>query len=340
MRKLIKNLRLCLDLLTVSYGVVLCFFGKVPTSRIRISLLELHCATNGKSSDALARLLKLFESIRKPKEVSGMLGYFSVAEQARVVEEISKNGFYIFEKPLPNHLCDQIGEFALKTPASLENTDKLELFDPQNPKSKTYRLAEYTIAQNPAMQELMADPSILAIAEQYIGITPMLSMLNLWWSANFGNEPGGDAAQNFHFDYDPPPKWLLFFVYLTDVDADNGPHVYVRGSHKAGHQDAAELLKRGYVRISDNDIAKAFGPDNIIEIHGKRGTVLAVDTRGFHKGKMPTKGHRLMAQLTFSYPAFSGAHGTVEQLDHDVLPDLLSAARSVPKVFSRYLDVK
>jgi hypothetical protein len=338
-----SNLRTCLDLGVVSWGVLFCLLGKPTTAKVRLSLMRLHCATNGKTSDVLARFLKMFEGMRKPQAVSGVLGSLSVAEQARIVESISTNGFYVFEDKLPAELCDRIAEFARITPAALDgkSPDQPEVFDPANPKSKAYRLAERSIVQNGAIQEVIADPSILAIAEGYIGITPMLSMLNLWWSSTYSDDPGDTAAQQFHFDFDPPPKWLLFFVYLTDVGPDNGPHVFVRGSHKAGHQAASSLLKRGYVRITDTEIASSFGPENIVEIHGKRGTILAVDTRGFHKGKTLTQGHRLMAQLTYSYPTFSGAHGGVERLKNDlVLPQLLSAARALPKVFSRYLQAK
>lgn len=335
-------LRTILDSFTLSCGVLFCLFGTPPSVKVRRALMRLHCATNGKASDVLARFLKVFEGSREPEAVVGLLGNLSVAEQSRIVDEISKNGFFVFEKRISSELCDRIAEFARVTPAVLDGKalDQPELFDSINPKSKAYRLTEHSIAQNCAMQEIMADPSILAIAEGYIGITPMLSMLNLWWSSTYGKDPNDHAAQQFHFDFDPPPKWLLFFVYLTDVGPDNGPHVYVRGSHKAGHQAAAALLKRGYVRIADEEITSSFGVQNVVEIHGKRGTVLAVDTRGFHKGKTLIQGHRLMAQLTYSYPSFGGAHCSVERLQTEtVLPQLLNAARALPKVFSRYLQI-
>ena len=40
-----------------------------------------------------------------------------------------------------------------------------------------------------------------------------------------------EAAQMFHFDLDRI-KWLKFFIYLTDVKINSGPHVYVSGTHK------------------------------------------------------------------------------------------------------------
>jgi hypothetical protein len=210
------------------------------------------------------------------------------------------------------------------------------LFDPTAPISKTYRVVEEEIIADRAVQRLMADPSMLAIAESYLHAHPILSMMNLWWSATFGKKPGEDAAQEFHFDFDPPPIWLLFFVYLTDVGPETGPHVFARGSHLANLPAAGPLLARGYVRIPDEDVAAAFGRESIVELYGKRGTVLAVDTRGFHKGKLLTAGHRLMAQLTYSCPPYSGAHGRRVKLPEDIDPALASAIRVSPRVYERY----
>lgn len=339
-----KFCRLLLDSSTLVWLSVRFYcFGKQPTTRMRMAMMRMHCNTNGLASEVLASVYRLFEGKRTPKPVSGFLGELSESKQAEIVKSIDEDGFYVFQNRLPAELCDAIEKLARETPAGLEgrgiSPEELEVFDAENPKSKTYRLRELDIARNPSMQTLMADPSILAIAEQYIGATPNLSMLNLWWSANYGSEPGADAAQMFHFDFDPPPKWLLFFVYLTDVGPNNGPHVFARGTHRAGHPAAADLLSRGYVRISDEEIAQTFGPDNVVEIHAPRGTVLAVDTRGFHKGKVLSEGYRLMAQLTYSFPVFAGAHGGVEPLNPEsvTVQSLLSAAKSVPRAYSRYL---
>lgn len=330
-----------LDICTVGAACVRYYLtGKSASTSARLSLMRLHCATNAHASDAVAKVLKAFSGSRPPAAASGVLGELSVQRQQEIAAAIDRDGYFVFEQRLPEQLCDAIKQFALTTPAQLEGEQSPAVFDPDHPKSKTYRLPERAIAAQPTVQTLMADRSILAIAERYMGFTPFLSMLNLWWSPTFGSEPGDAAAQEFHFDYDPPPKWLLFFVYLTDVGPDNGPHVYIRGSQKAGIPAARGLLKRGYVRISDDDIVAAFGAENVIEIQGKRGTIMAVDTRGFHKGRVLTSGYRLMAQLTFSHPAFSGAHGTIDPLEGQVEPGLAAAARELPAVFSRYMPSK
>jgi hypothetical protein len=311
--------------------------GDVST-RARASVLKLHCKTNGRSTDQLASLLRLARPARPAANVDGFLGKLTIAKQNEIVEAIARNGFHVFDQRLPAEICDEIAHFASVTPAQVEGRPRHDriLFDAAAPVSKTYRVVEEDIVTNPSMQRLMADPSVLAVAERYLRTLPILSMVNLWWSPTFGDRPGADAAQEFHFDFDPPPIWLLFFVYLTDVGPNNGPHVYARGSHRAGHPAAAPLLKRGYVRIPDNEIASAFGQENVVELCGKRGTILAVDTRGFHKGKMLSDGHRLMVQLTFSCPPFSGSHGRRQPLPPDPHPELAAALAKTPNVFERY----
>jgi hypothetical protein len=307
----------------------------------RRALLDLHCETNGRFTDTLAKAVRMVRPARRPAPVKGFLGDLSVERETEFANLIARDGFYNFGPKIPVDVCDAITEYALRTSCTVEGRgsapENRMIFDPAAaPVSKTYRIPESECIKDHAVQKLMADPSMLAIAEIYLRTHPILSGTNVWWSATFGNEPGGDAAQEFHFDFDPPPIWLLFFVYLTDVGPDNGPHVYARGTHLSNIPAAGPLLARGYVRIPDQDVAAAFGKDSIVELHGKRGTVLAVDTRGFHKGKMLTTGHRLMAQLTYSCPPYSGAHARRQTLPADLDPSLAAAIKATPRVFQKY----
>ena len=88
-------------------------------------------------------------------------------------------------------------------------------------------------------------------------------------------------------------KFLKFFFYLTDVGPDNGPHCYLRASH-----DRKPSALRRLDRITDEEILRHYGPERVVEVMGVRGTAAAVDTRGFHKGKPLTAGHRLIFQHT------------------------------------------
>lgn len=302
------------------------------------SLLNLHCRTNGRATDRVASILRYMDPPRAPSPANGIAGPLSVERQKAIADQIARDGFYVFEDLVPSAVCDEMEAYARATPAIIEGRgrepDARVKFDPAAPVSKTYRMAIEDTVRNPAMQRLMADQSLLAVAERYLGAHPILSGINMWWSPAFGDAPGDDAAQMFHFDFDGAPVWLKFFLYLTDVDRENGPHVFVRGSHLT-QPAAASLLSRGYVRISDAEIAAAFGSDNMVEICGRRGTLLAVDTRGFHKGKMPASRHRLIAQLMYCCPEFN-YDAPRQPLPPTIDPSLAAARKATPRVFERF----
>jgi hypothetical protein len=101
-------------------------------------------------------------------------------------------------------------------------------------------------------------------------------------------------------------KFLKFFIYLSDVTSKNSPHCYVRGSC---FRKPAALLRDG--RIADEEIARHFPAQDLIEVTAPRGSIFAVDTRGFHKGKAVEEGERLLLQLEFTNSLFGQNYGTM-----------------------------
>jgi hypothetical protein len=126
------------------------------------------------------------------------------------------------------------------------------------------------------------------------------------------------------------------FIYLTDVSSDSGPHVFVKGSHRLRQEKARQLLSRGYQRINDDDIAAVYGRDNVVEITGAKGTVLVVDTIGFHKGKAPTKGYRLLAQLEYANSPYVPSVSAPLPLPANAVQGLLAARNTYPWAFVRF----
>lgn len=139
----------------------------------------------------------------------------------------------------------------------------------------------------PHLLALANDPSILAMAEAYLGCRPTLSMLSVRRSRPGGEEAG--AGQRFHRDVD---DWRIFklFVYLSDVGDAGGPHVYVEGSHR----------RPGSLRLRPiaEDEAPALG--RVVRITGARGFGFVADTYGIHRGEPPRAGVRLLAQMSYS----------------------------------------
>jgi ectoine hydroxylase-related dioxygenase (phytanoyl-CoA dioxygenase family) len=132
----------------------------------------------------------------------------------------------------------------------------------------------------------------------------VLDTVNMWWTTAFGTRPDSSAAQLWHFDMDRL-RWIKFFVYLTDVTLESGPHCFVAGSHRTGGipQDLRDL---GYARITDDVVDRHYPREAIKEFVAPRGSILAEDTRGLHKGKPAIKGDRLMLEFEFSNSLFGG----------------------------------
>ena len=124
-------------------------------------------------------------------------------------------------------------------------------------------------------------------------------------------------------------KFLKFFVYITEVTRDNGPHCYVRGSHQ---RKPPALLTDG--RKSDEEIADHYG-DRSVEICGPRGTIFAADTRGFHKGKLLHRGIRLVYEMEFSNLTFGQTYPPVS-IHSDRDAKVAEIKRLYPATYSNF----
>ena len=148
------------------------------------------------------------------------------------------------------------------------------------------RMAGYplrTLIESPAIMDLVNAVPVLRIAAAYLGCKPTLSSLGVRWSF-----PGGDGAgdtQQFHRD---PDDWrfLKLFVYLSDVDAGSGPHVYVPRSHRT----MGQVRARPYAQ---SEIERRYGKDGARTVLGPQGTAFMADTYGIHAGMVPARTPRM-----------------------------------------------
>jgi hypothetical protein len=103
-----------------------------------------------------------------------------------------------------------------------------------------------------------------------------LQTCQIWASLAFGDGPSSEVTQRFHYDT-AHPHFIKFFVYLTDVDSDNGPHCVVPTSHRP--DIAGWKLRFVTVRISDEQIERVY-PGMTRELVGPKGTVIAAADAG------------------------------------------------------------
>ncbi len=208
-----------------------------------------------------------------------------------LLDRLHREGYAPLDNVLSHEQCADIhAYFADKVLTDRQDATSSFTIDHVPPAA---RLAEFTLRDIigcPHILALANDRRLLDLAESYIGCKPTISQLGVRWSFPTGGKRSD--LQTFHRDSE---DWRYFkvLVYLTDVGPGDGPHVYVRGTHKT----------RAPVRLkiqSDGEISEEYGEERLITATGERGFAFAVDTAGVHKGAPPVEKPRLMLQIQYS----------------------------------------
>ena len=253
----------------------------------------------------------------------------AAGEIDRAVDRLHEDGVVVLSKLLPEADCAELEAAARQCLCVLTprppGLPVRAHFDPTRPTAARYDIEEFDVVRLPAVQRLLADESLLALAQEYLSAAPVQDLVAMWWSAPVVGDPSA-AAQLFHFDLDRL-RFLKMFVYLTDVDDDGGPHMFVRGSHR----DLPRQFRQDR-RYTDSEVLAAFG-GSVVSIGGGRGTIFLADTRGLHKGRPLNTGHRLVLQTEFASSLFGQTVDRV-RLEHQS-PKLKSMLDRYPYTFRR-----
>lgn len=294
-------------------GYMIFLLTKKTSQQAFFAFRFLFVQTNGGINDYFSKRI----SKSKPSKMigsKGVLGDLNTEEVQNICAEIQENGFKVFDVKLPEKYISQIESFARNTKVSYLQNDKRRIiyskdkvkFDSSNPISSRYQYYPNEILSNSELQDLTFDPSLRTIASSYLNAQPILDSVTMWWSVPFKDDQKDKAAQMYHFDMDRF-KFIKFFFYINDVNSDNGPHCYIRNSHRGLPE---QLLKD--TRITDEEIAKHYKPEDILELTAPKGSIIAVDTRGLHKGKTLISGERLLFQIQFSNSLFGAPYKTFQ----------------------------
>jgi hypothetical protein len=334
-------LRTIAALAILPFGLIAYAVTGKTTPRTYQAFVWLFCATGGRSNDWLARLVRWRRPMAAPKRVCGVLGDLTPDSTARLVDTLQREGRIVFERALPSEVCDRLYAFACSTPATVRPMDgevahpfpRTVIFDGRHPEAVRYDYNTGVLLDNADVQELMADPTLLQIAQVYLGCDPVADVLSMWWHTNAHNQPDAEAAQFYHFDLDRI-AWLKVFVYLTDVGPENGPHSFVLGSHQS-RTIPWSMRRKGYARLGDDEVEAVFGRERCLEMTAPRGSIIIEDTRGLHKGNAVRGAPRLILQLQLSNSLFGGAYPPA-RISTVRSPALRKALAERPAVFRAY----
>jgi len=218
-------------------------------------------------------------------------GAYHDSAPMRPLLELSHSGYVALGRLLDSEQCDDIIGFLRDKPLHDRDRQRPAFMAESAPLG--VRVADYHLRDIVACPHILAlanSPLLLGLAACYLRCQPTISALGLRWS--FPARAGESVLQAFHRDSEDW-RYLKVLIYLTDVDANAGPHVYVQGSHLT----QAPVRLRFY---SDAEIAGAHRPEHLLTAIGTRGFCFAVDTAGIHKGAAPLHQPRLMLQIQYS----------------------------------------
>lgn len=209
------------------------------------------------------------------------------------VRLMNEHGYYQLGTLLDKQKLEEIQAHLSQHPTHDPYRPEHGLFHPdRNPPRETH-VAHYqpeTLLTAPHLLDLANDSRILSIVRNQLGCDPLISYMAAWWSLAGQHAP--EQAELFHRDVDDW-RFIKLFVYLSEVDDECGPHIYVEGSHRK--KDLLPIR-----RYEDEVVAQTFGSNKIIRFTGKAGTGFLENTFGMHRGLPPTKRNRLIFQVVYS----------------------------------------
>jgi hypothetical protein len=259
------------------------------------------------------------------KEQAALSTFVDPDEISRCVAGLRTDGVYVFESRMPDARVERMRQHCLEVMAIPRGIERTPAPYPRSaPEAGRYDIDENDTMSSSDIQDFCSDPAFARIATEYLGQPVIQDQTALWWTTPQRRQDADLNAQTFHQDRDRL-SFLKFFIYLTDVAVENGPHMYIRGTHR---KTPRSLRSDG--RKTDESVRTAGLWDRVAELIGAGGTMLAVDTAGLHKGKPPISGDRLVLQVEFAtslfgagvdYPIFSASELAMER--HAQMPEIL-----------------
>lgn len=310
-----------------------------------LARLHLYVETDGAFTELVSWFIQQARPPQSLPVLTGALPVESPAALSNVVSALNADGYHVFGGVLADDVLDRLVEFATDAPCMAihpgnrpyePTTVDLDRTDVDG-----FQILSQAVLDQPDVQRLLIDPSFWAVAQEYLGSWPTAIGATMRWSIPSARPNSNALAQMYHWDAGWV-RWLNYFAYLTDVDEDSGPHMYVKGTHRRGGKPA-ELRERFYERIPDADIARFHPAEDIVAITGTRGTFFAGDTRCWHKGLHPTKNKRLTLQLSFANTVLMSSMFFGEKLTikRSHLPEFRAFVHNKPEAFSSlYYDIE
>ncbi|WP_425645317.1 hypothetical protein [Agrobacterium leguminum] len=253
---------------------------------------------------------------RVPRSTETPPSMFGHLKPEAIADELRRTGIFA-GLTLPQDIQQELFRFGCETPCFGNFERKLEFLAGEHAEAeqrfgRTILSGHHfeRVMQCDATLAVQSDPLLIDIARHYLGGEAKLITTRTWWSFPTKSASEADlsrASFKYHFDLDDW-RMLKFFFYLSDVDSNAGPHIYVRGSHNRRRLKHQLTLLVGHPA---EEVLEYYGSGNVVELTGKAGTGFVEDPFGFHRGTPAKTTPRLMMEVGFgvSRPSKRRYHG-------------------------------
>lgn len=270
---------------------------------------------------------------RSEKFASGV----SVSEASKLLD---KKGFFLESNFLDKTITEEVLRYSMSSSGSFRENDTGQgnlpnvKFNRRSPVSVRFDYDPTTVLQCKAIQKVLANETVLCLAQEYLKGEPILDFVAMWWHTE-SKQPDKRAAQLFHYDMDRL-RWVKFFFYVTDVKSENGPHVFIESTHQ-DYGIPFSLRRKGYTRLKDEEVQRVLPKERWIEFTGSAGTMIAEDTRGLHKGAHVRSGDRLLFQFQYTTALYGKAEepDRMELQEFELTEELRVAINRYPNIFQK-----
>ena len=138
--------------------------------------------------------------------------------------------------------------------------------------------------------EVAINKKLISVFNHLYKCDPIIDYIGAWWS--FPNNLAYET-QKWHRDIDTLNQ-LKFFIYLTDVSIDSGPHSLIVGSHKVAFKTSHDQ------KHQDEEVENLIKEYGCKSFTGKAGTNFLENNFAFHRGERPKKNPRLLLEIIYS----------------------------------------
>ena len=170
--------------------------------------------------------------------------------------------------------------------------------------NKGYLIRKYperaTLSVDSPWLRLALDSRILNVVNTYLELWSKLYYFDLWYTLPVTGT--AIASQNWHRDPEDR-KLVKIFLYFSHVTEEAGPLQYVPGSRRSGGPYSHLWRKRHQAYPPVEEFESRIPRSEWVSSVGSAGSLVFVDTTGFHRGGYATEQTRLSATWTFVTPA-------------------------------------